>query len=167
MEGTKGNWAIKDLSYYILKWDKEDMSFEEWSSEWSAAFESWSDVCDLNFSRTREFHAANIIISCNADKKHGFGEKAGTLARAQFPEEDYSGSVLIWTDVYEDWVAHNSNEEGVILQAVAAHEIGHALGLKHSKNKDSLMYPRYNPSIIKPQSEDISRIQALYKSRGV
>ena len=115
MEGTKGNWAIKDLSYYFLKWDKEDMSYEDWCSEWVAGFESWSDVCDLNFSRTRELHSANIIISCNADKKHGFGEKAGTLARAQFPEKDYSGSVLIWTDIYEDWVVHNSNEEGVIL----------------------------------------------------
>tara|TARA_R100000988_G_C4003124_1_gene170522 strand:- start:2288 stop:2791 length:504 start_codon:yes stop_codon:yes gene_type:complete len=167
MEGTKGNWAIKDLSYYFLKWDKEDMSYEDWCSEWVAGFESWSDVCDLNFSRTRELHSANIIISCNADKKHGFGEKAGTLARAQFPEKDYSGSVLIWTDVYEDWIVRASNEEGIILQAVAAHEIGHALGLKHSKNKGSLMYPRYNPSIIKPQEEDIARIETLYKSTGV
>ena len=167
MEGTQGNWAIKDLSYYFLKWDVEDMSYENWCSEWDAAFKSWSDVCDLNFSRTRDFHSSNIIISCKANEKHGFGEKRGVLARAQFPDKDYRGSVLIWTDVYEDWIAHGSDKDGVNLRAVAAHEIGHAIGLKHSKNKDSLMHGKYDPSIVEPQQEDIDRIQTLYKSAGV
>lgn len=53
---------------------------------------------------------------------------------------------------------------GFNLYLVAAHEFGHALGLKHSQNPQSLMYPTYRNR--QPQnmlsSEDIMNINALY-----
>lgn len=53
---------------------------------------------------------------------------------------------------------------GFNLYVVAAHEFGHALGLKHSRNPESLMYPTYRSS--RPASllsrEDIANINALY-----
>lgn len=53
---------------------------------------------------------------------------------------------------------------GFNLYLVAAHEFGHALGLKHSQNPQSLMYPTYRDR--QPQSmlssEDILNINALY-----
>lgn len=49
------------------------------------------------------------------------------------------------------------------LYLVAAHEFGHALGMAHSSDPGSLMYPVYSYDRGYPLSEDdIEGIQSLY-----
>lgn len=46
---------------------------------------------------------------------------------------------------------------------VAAHELGHALGMSHSSDAGALMYPIYSYTKGYPLAEDdIEGIQALY-----
>jgi len=61
-----------------------------------------------------------------------------------------AGSVRVWL--------------GTNLLSVAAHEIGHALGISHSSERGSLMYAwydSYNP-VLKLHYDDITAIQHLY-----
>lgn len=63
-----------------------------------------------------------------------------------------------------DW---NHSLAGFNLLVVAAHEFGHSLGLKHSRDPESLMYPTYRrrPSPDLLSTEDVTNINALYGKR--
>ena len=62
--------------------------------------------------------------------------------------------------ISERWV--NSETQNVDLLTVAAHEIGHNLGLDHSNDPNALMYPSYSAPHRFLGNDDIAGIQSLY-----
>ena len=81
----------------------------------------------------------------------------GVLAHAFYPQ---SGETHF--DTEESWVDRQT--EGIDLMTVAAHELGHALGLGHSAVPGALMapyYQGYDPNFSLPD-DDRQAIQSLY-----
>ncbi|CAM4362062.1 unnamed protein product [Lepidochelys olivacea] len=82
-------------------------------------------------------------------------------AHAFPPGENFGGDIHFDDD--ETWT--NDTRIAFNLFIVAAHEIGHALGLDHSSNPKALMYPLYTYTGTRDfgfPEDDVEGIQALY-----
>lgn len=152
-------WGTNKLTYYIKRRDN-DLRSEVWDNIISEAFESWSGVAELHFTKVLS-NKANLIIDVGSGRADNFDGPGKVLAWAYLPASaNYRGQLLMKFDAGENWVVQGN---GIKLKNVAAHEIGHLLGLVHSNKRMALMAPFYNPDISSPQQDDdIERIQKLY-----
>ncbi|XP_030189089.1 matrilysin isoform X2 [Lynx canadensis] len=94
-----------------------------------------------------------------------FDGPGGTLAHAYEPGPGLGGDAHFDED--ERWA--DGRGLGINFLAVATHELGHSLGLRHSSDPDSVMYPTYgarDSENFKLSPGDIREIQELYGKRS-
>ncbi|KAG9333359.1 hypothetical protein JZ751_012768 [Albula glossodonta] len=148
----KPKWKNRTITYRISKYTP-DLRREEVETSFRLALKMWSNAAPLRF----------VKVDHHGDFFPFDGPK-GVLAHAFEPGEDMGGDIHfdedeIWTMGYRSW--------GYNLFTVAAHELGHSLGLAHSRDPSALMYPtyKYNDMIqyTLPMDDTIG-IQALYGS---
>nr|XP_022345774.1 matrix metalloproteinase-19-like [Crassostrea virginica] len=151
-------WPNKIISWKTKQYTQQ-LSEEEQRAAFENAFQYWSKVSPLRFEETSEDADINILF---AKGDHGdgtynaFDGKGGVLGHAYFPT---SGGTH-----FDDDEAWTYLKEGTELKTVATHEFGHALGLAHSNEPDSIMapfYKGYDPE-MKLHKDDIDGIQSLY-----
>uniref|UniRef100_A0A452RRX4 Peptidase metallopeptidase domain-containing protein n=1 Tax=Ursus americanus TaxID=9643 RepID=A0A452RRX4_URSAM len=148
-------WEHTHLTYRIENYTP-DLPRADVDSAMEKAFRLWSNVSPLTFTKIFEGQADIMISFVWGD--HGdsypFGRPANTLAHAFLPGRGIGGDVHF--DEEKRWTNFN-------LYYVAAHEVGHSLGLGHDNDIGSLMFPSYNSyrDVLLSQ-RDISAIQALY-----
>lgn len=112
---------------------------------------NWVVELDLSLQRTSNPDEANIIMKWeNLD-----GRAGGTLGRAHIGGRGVTQQLCLRFDNNERW------QEKTFLNT-ATHELGHILGLNHVNDQNQLMSRFQNPSIQKPTSADIDRMQAIW-----
>jgi hypothetical protein len=164
------------LSEYraISKWDTLDISyyFENGTDQLNGdverdlvrrAFALWSAQTPLTFTETSSRAEADILVEW-AMRDHGDGDPfdgpGDVLAHASFPNPYDNDQVILHFDDEERWV--DSETRNVDLLTVAAHEIGHTLGLAHSSDRAALMYAAYSGPQRSLGEDDIAGIQEIY-----
>uniref|UniRef100_G1SJV0 Matrix metallopeptidase 26 n=1 Tax=Oryctolagus cuniculus TaxID=9986 RepID=G1SJV0_RABIT len=154
-------WNKSSLTYSIINYPY-GMRPSTVSGIIGGAISIWSSVTPLMFQQV-ESQDADIELSFRK-RAHGdgwsFDGPGGILGHAFLPDSQSQGAVHFDKD--EHWSTSN---RGFNLFLVSIHEIGHSLGLPHSTNRNSIMYPTYwyqNPKKFHLSDEDIQRIQQLY-----
>jgi len=155
-----GTWMHTHITWRLDGPATSDMEEEDVVAEITRAFSTWSDYSGLTFEQV--FSNDEDITVKFTTYDHGdpepFDGYGGVLAHAFFPV--YGGDAHF--DDSEDFSFNSYN--GINLFQVAAHELGHALGLGHSPDQTSLMaafYGGYQPD-FQLGTDDVMGIQALY-----
>ncbi|XP_070761390.1 transforming growth factor beta regulator 1 isoform X1 [Enoplosus armatus] len=157
----KPKWKNHTITYTIAKYTP-DMKREDVEKSFRSALKMWSDAAPLSFIKVN--HGKADIVFSFARRTHGdffpFDGPRGVLAHAFQPGGGMGGDVHFDED--ETWTV---GRQGYSLFAVAAHELGHSLGLTHSKDPSAIMYPNYRSHSTTQYSlskDDVLGIQTLY-----
>ncbi|CAF1000597.1 unnamed protein product [Didymodactylos carnosus] len=186
-EISSKKWSRLSLTYRLESHvDFQQISYANQISIVQDAFNEWSKHTPLTFEMVCKTCLSDIVLQF-VEGDHGdgvpFDEK--TLAHAFLPTDGriHFDSQDTWTELYIELTRYmvalfaissflfryNSTSKTVInLFLIAMHEIGHALGLEHVKNRQSIMFPTYQ---LKQRSDvltfvDQQAIQALYGKKA-
>jgi hypothetical protein len=159
-------WDALDITYYFEN-GTDQLNGEVERDLIRRAFALWSDQTPLAFTEAGSASQADILVAW-AIRDHGDGDPfdgpGDVLAHASFPNPYDNDQVILHFDDEERWV--DSETRNVDLLTVAAHEIGHTLGLAHSSDPDALMFAAYSGPQRFLSEDDIAGVQALYGARS-
>ena len=155
-------WDVLDLRYYFVNGTGK-LSGDAEKNVIKNAFNLWAEQTPLTFTEASSANNADILVEW-AVGDHGDGDPfdgpGDVLAHASFPNPYDERQVFLHFDDDERWV--DSATQDVDLLTVAAHEIGHTLGLGHSDDPNALMYAAYSGPHRSLGRDDITGIEGLY-----
>jgi hypothetical protein len=153
-----GGWTNTPLSAFM------PTGFE---NEIRRAFAAWSSVSNITFVEITDTGepfgqtgAADIRVG-----GHAIDGLGGVLGHGYLPANNpaapFDGDLHF--DLADAWkIGFGGNPNAVDIFQVAAHEIGHAIGLGHTTVPGSLMEPFYTEAFAGPQADDIAGAVFLY-----
>ncbi|KAK3876962.1 hypothetical protein Pcinc_018283 [Petrolisthes cinctipes] len=162
-EKTEVRWTLRTPSRHSDRLDEGTIR-----SEFYKAVELWQRHSNLKFQEVRKEDPNVDIYIDFVEGEHGdqytFDGPGLTLAHAFYPGDGIGGDMHF--DDAETFVPHAMAEEleATSLFITAAHELGHALGIRHSDAVGALMAPFYQtfPLDFDLPFDDRYAIQALY-----
>jgi len=131
-----------------------------------SAFDAWEAVADITFTKVADPGVGWTDAGAGASDiritGHAFDGPSGTLAHAFFPPSNggFAAGDMHF-DTAETWKIGFGGPGFDVFQ-VAAHEIGHAIGLAHEEDVTALMNPFYTEDFKGLLADDIAGAKFIY-----
>ena len=152
-----GDYAPCDRHDEVLNRGRLDLGVRfstgdrELAAEFARAMDFWATVLDMDWHVEEGRHCAIQLI----DGDPGLFKPAES-ARSQFP-----GAAS-----FQGWIAFNPRPlPAGEMFLTAVHEIGHLLGLSHSRNPSSIMYFLSLEGPVSLDSDDLAALSARHRLR--
>ncbi|KAH9499345.1 hypothetical protein Btru_003829, partial [Bulinus truncatus] len=161
-------WTTKTVSWKSTRYSSK-LPVEVQNSVLSEAFRRWSQPSEIRVTKTSSSPDIELIF---VSRNHGDGDynafdgKGLLMAHAFLPgNQTLSGDIHF--DADELWTHGVNKSESRDLMMIAMHEVGHALGLPHSKSRKDIMFPLYLDYNPDPQLNigDVKELQKFYGKR--
>jgi hypothetical protein len=157
-----------ELSYFLSA-GSADLSASLQIGEIARALAEWSRYADVRWQPAEGAGLPHSLTILWGPPDHGDGFRFApeVLAHAFYPAPpapEPIGGDIHFNDTF-DWGAGDPARYDVF--TVALHESGHSLGLAHSSNPSSVMYPMYRGIVSGAGEEDVAAIQSLYALPGM
>lgn len=135
------------------------------------ACSEWANYSNLKFTEVKDARTADIVVSFenpfHAEIDNALMDES-VLAHAFYPSiaGRLAGDIHINNRIKWDFDAIVPKRGYMSFYRVFLHELGHALGIKHSENKKSVMTDAYHLESIHLTEDDIHAVQTLYGAKG-
>jgi hypothetical protein len=172
---TYGKWSSPQAVFYINPQNGDidaasaetavRVGMDVWRTQTNNAFEFvfGGRVNDTSTGYDRR----NVVIFRNASNPDSAGAVASTyswMSGGALTDSD----IIFWDGAFRFYSGVEC-QGGAFIEDIAAHELGHALGLQHSSAADATMYPSYSWCSQEQRtlaSDDIAGVQSLYPGGG-
>jgi regulation of enolase protein 1 (concanavalin A-like superfamily) len=137
--------------------------------EIARALAEWARYADVHWRPAKYPNAGRSLTIFWGPRNHGDGYPftRGVLAHAFYPAppglEPVAGDIHL-NDEFQWGIGDPLRYD---IYSVVLHEAGHSLGLAHSTNPSSVMYPMYRGIVPGLGDEDVAAIQSLYAARSL